>query len=330
MRGATRRYGAGESAIYALRGIDLDIAAGEMIALMGASGSGKSTLMNVLGCLDRLNEGSYRVAGRDTAELDADQLAELAPRALWFRVSALQSAAAALGRVQCRGPGGLRRCRSAERRKRALALLERLGLADRATHRPHELSGGQQQRVSIARALMNGGAIILADEPTGALDSANGREVIELLEELNRQGHTIIIATHDPHVAAHARRIVELSDGAIVSDRVTGDLRPGREGRISPSPEASASSHRSVLVAWRELADAARTAVAALLAHRSRSALTLLGVVIGIVSVTAMVAVGESYRRVSKAEIAKNLDLDHLASFQDMGPPIRRRRASEP
>ena len=318
LRGATRRYGADKGAIYALRGIDLDIAGGEMIALMGASGSGKSTLLNVLGCLDRLSEGGYLIAGEDTGVLGADQLAALrrARFGFVFQRYNLLAQFSALANVEV--PAIYAGVTPQERHRRAFALLERLGLADRATHRPNELSGGQQQRVSIARALMNGGAIILADEPTGALDSANGREVMALLEELNRQGHTIVIATHDPHVAAHARRIVELSDGAIVSNRVNGASAPAETEEL-PSPEA-ARAPPSVLAAWRELLDAARTGVAALLAHRTRSALTLLGVVIGIVSVTAMVAVGESYRRMSDVEVAKNLNLDHLVVVPGYGP----------
>jgi len=317
LRGATRRYGEGEGAIYALRGIDLDIAEGEMIALMGASGSGKSTLLNVLGCLDRLNEGSYLIAGGDTAALDADQLAALrrARFGFVFQRYNLLPQLSALGNVEM--PSIYAGLAPQERHRHALALLERLGLSDRATHRPSELSGGQQQRVSIARALMNGGSIILADEPTGALDSANGREVMALLEELNRQGHTIVIATHDSQVAAHARRIVELSDGAIVSDRVTG-ASAGAESEESPSPKTGPASP-SVLGAWRELADAVRTGVASLLAHRARSALTLLGIMIGIVSVTAMVAVGESYQRVSQAALAKDFALDHMVVLPGHG-----------
>ena len=318
LRGATRRYGGGESAIFALRGIDLDIEAGEMIALMGASGSGKSTLMNVLGCLDRLSEGRYLIAGEDTSGLDSDRLADLrrARFGFVFQRYNLLPQLSACANVEV--PALYAGVAPQERRRRALALLGRLGLLDRATHRPSELSGGQQQRVSIARALMNGGSIILADEPTGALDSANGREVMALLEELNRQGHTIVIATHDPQVAAHARRMVELRDGAIVSDRVTGTSTPAAKDNFATSKATQTSS--SLLMAWRELADAARTGAAALLAHRTRSALTLLGVVIGIVSITAMVAMGESYRRVSKAETSKNLELNNISIIPGYGP----------
>ena len=318
LRGATRRYGSGEQAIYALRGIDLDIRAGEMIALVGASGSGKSTLMNVLGCLDRLNEGSYRVAGRDTAELDADQLAALRRAHFGFvfqRYNLLPQLSAA-SNVEV--PAVYTNVDPAERRKRAAALLERLGLSDRAAHRPHELSGGQQQRVSIARALINGGAVILADEPTGALDHANGREVIELLQELNCQGHTIIIATHDLHVASHAPRIIELSDGAIVSDRLSDHAAPILERRTS-TPRAK-ETRSSWLATFSGLAEAARTAVGALLAHRLRSSLTLLGIIIGIMSVTMMIAVGESYKGASLAQIGKVFDLDLLLVFPGYGP----------
>ncbi len=318
LRSATRRYGERESAIFALRGIDLDIGAGEMIALMGASGSGKSTLMNVLGCLDRLSEGSYLIAGEDTAGLDADQLAALRCARFGFVFQRYNLLPQLSARANVEIPAVYAGVDSQERHQRASTLLERLGLGDRATHRPGELSGGQQQRVSIARALMNGGSIILADEPTGALDSANGREVMALLEELNRQGHTIVIATHDPHVAAHAGRIVEMSDGAIVSDRLTGEPAPAAREDL-PSAEA-AQDKPSALAVWRELADATRTGVAALLAHRIRSALTLFGVVIGIVSVTAMAAVGESYQRVAEAQVAKTLNLDHIIVAPGYGP----------
>ena len=318
LRGASRCYGSGEQAIYALRGIDIDICAGEMIALVGSSGSGKSTLMNVLGCLDRLNEGSYHVAERDTAELGADQLAALRRAHFGFVFQRYNLLPQLSAEANVEIPAVYANVDPTERRKRAAALLERLGLRDRATHRPCELSGGQQQRVSIARALMNGGAVILADEPTGALDHANGREVIELLQELNRQGHTIIIATHDLHVASHAGRIIELSDGAIVSDRRVERAAPIlKQGTSTPRVRKMKSSW---LAAFGGLAEAARTAVAALLTHRLRSALTLLGIIIGITSVTAMIAIGESYKGASLAELGKVFNLDLLLVFPGYGP----------
>ena len=182
-----------------------------------------------------MNEGNYRVAGRDTADLDADQLAELRRAHFGFVFQRYNLLPQLSAQDNVEVPAVYANLGPIERHKRAAALLERLGLSDRATHRPHELSGGQQQRVSIARALMNGGAVILADEPTGALDHANGREVIELLQELNRQGHTIIIATHDLQVASHAPRIIELSDGVIVSDRMSERAAPVSEQGSSTS-----------------------------------------------------------------------------------------------
>ena len=219
LRGATRRYILGAQEIHALRGIDLDIHAGEMVALIGASGSGKSTLMNVLGCLDRLDEGTYRVAGQDVSRLDPDALAALRRTHFGFVFQRynLLSQLTALANVEI--PAIYAGQEPSARHARARALLARLGLGERLDQRPNQLSGGQQQRVSIARAVMNGGVVILADEPTGALDSQTGREVMGLLLELNRLGHTLVIATHDPVVASFAHRIVDVTDGRIVSDR---------------------------------------------------------------------------------------------------------------
>src|SRR5215469_14226530 len=221
-----REYPAGDQVIAALRDVSLTIQAGEMVAIVGASGSGKSTLMNILGCLDRPTSGSYRVAGRDTAAMDPDELAELRREHFGFIFQRyhLMSDLTALGNVET--PAIYAGQARGARLKRARELLTRLGLADRLDHRPSQLSGGQQQRVSIARALMNGGQLILADEPTGALDSRSGAELMALLEELNAEGHTIIIVTHDMKVAEHARRIIEISDGEIIADRQTGKPAP--------------------------------------------------------------------------------------------------------
>jgi len=314
LRGAVRSYASGRAQVVALRGVDLTVRRGEMVALVGASGSGKSTLMNILGCLDHLNEGTYRVAGRDTSTLDQDRLAELrrAHFGFVFQRYNLMSQLSAQANVEM--PAVYANMNSDERHRRARALLERLGLGDRLTHRPNELSGGQQQRVSIARALMNGGDVILADEPTGALDSANGREVLDLLKELNRQGQTIIIATHDLHVAATARRIVELADGAIVSDRATS--------LAAQSPETPGLAGTSFVpgsifsrASWERLLEVTKMAWRALLAHRLRSGLTLLGVVIGIVSVTMMVAVGESATRVLEEQFGSALKIKELIVY---------------
>jgi macrolide transport system ATP-binding/permease protein len=214
----TRSFPAGDKNIVVLKGVHLSIEAGEFVAIVGASGSGKSTLMNILGCLDHPSSGSCQFRGRETAELANDELAQLRREHFGFifqRYHLLPHLSAADNvEIPAIYAGGL----PSARRERASQLLARLGLADRADHRPSQLSGGQQQRVSIARALMNGGEVILADEPTGALDTQSGQEVINILLELNALGHTVIMVTHDEQVAAHARRIIEISDGEIVRD----------------------------------------------------------------------------------------------------------------
>ena len=218
LNGVTRAYPSGEGVVTALNNISLRIAAGEMVAIMGTSGSGKSTLMNILGCLDKPTSGSYIVAGQDVSTLDSDALASLRRERFGFIFQRylLLTHLSALANVEI--PAIYAGYDKQARGSRANSLLQRLGLADRSSHHPNQLSGGQQQRVSIARALMNGGEIILADEPSGALDHASGNEVLNILRELHDQGHTIIIVTHDAKIAAHADRLVEISDGRIIKD----------------------------------------------------------------------------------------------------------------
>ncbi|HLB29898.1 MAG TPA: ABC transporter ATP-binding protein, partial [Gammaproteobacteria bacterium] len=204
--------------VRALRGVNLKIYPGEFLAVMGQSGSGKTTLMNILGCLDRPTGGTYLFAGRDIESFDADGLAWLRREAFGFIFQSYNLLATATAEENVEIPAIYAGLSARDRAIRAEALLSGLGLGDRLDHRPSQLSGGQQQRVSIARALMNGGNVILADEPTGALDSQSGIEVIALLEDLARQGHTVILITHDAEVAAHADRIVEFFDGKIIND----------------------------------------------------------------------------------------------------------------
>jgi putative ABC transport system ATP-binding protein len=215
LEGVTKEYVTGRLRVHALRGIDLRIDAGEFVAVVGPSGSGKSTLMHILGCLDRPTDGRVRLAGTDVATLDDDGLAYLRSRAIGFvfqsynllpRTSALENVAAPL---LYQGVG------RAERLVRAREALERLGLGDRLRHDPTELSGGQQQRVAIARALVTEPALILADEPTGDLDTAAGTEVMELLAALHDSGRTVVLITHDPGIAAAAPRIVHVRDGLL-------------------------------------------------------------------------------------------------------------------
>lgn len=283
-----REYPVGAETITVLKDIDLEIHAGEMVAIMGQSGSGKSTLMNVLGCLDNGWTGEYRLGGRDVARLGPDELAELRRAHFGFIFQRYQLLADLDALENVEVPAIYAGARREARRERAQQLLERLGLGDRVTHRPNALSGGQQQRVSVARALINGGAIILADEPTGALDSKSGKELMALLKELNAEGHTIIIVTHDAAIAAQADRVVEISDGVIIADRRKDDagIPTGRpDGPIKRIPR------------WREAldrgAEAFQMALRALSSHRLRTFLTMLGIIIGIASVVSVVALGQ-------------------------------------
>ena len=216
IRGITRIYDTGRVEVPALRGVDLDVAEGEFVAILGHSGSGKTTLMNIIGCLDRPTDGSYRLAGTDVHDLDDDDLAQVRSRTIGFvfknynllpRTSALENVATPL---LYQGVGRKTRL------ERARVPLERLGLGDRLDHEPSELSGGQQQRVAIARALVTEPALILADEPTGNLDTASGEEVMQIFHQLNAEGRTIVLITHEADVAAQANRQVIVRDGRIV------------------------------------------------------------------------------------------------------------------
>ncbi|MDQ0503563.1 MacB family efflux pump subunit [Xanthobacter agilis] len=301
-----REYPAGEGVLTVLKDIDLTIEEGEMVAIVGASGSGKSTLMNILGCLSRATSGSYRIAGRETAALDPDELAALRREHFGFIFQRyhLLGELTALGNVEI--PAIYAGWHAGARRSRALELLGRLGMGDRTGHRPGQLSGGQQQRVSIARALMNGAKLILADEPTGALDKASGEEVLRILDELHAEGKTIVIVTHDMNVAARAERIIEFSDGAIVSDRRTGKTR--QPPATPPDPTEREAIDAAATRSWQALAmrfqEAFRMALLAMNAHRLRTFLTMLGIIIGIASVVCVVALGEGSRQKVLANIS--------------------------
>lgn len=298
----TRRFPAGEKDVVVLDDVSLSIDAGEIVAIVGASGSGKSTLMNILGCLDHPSSGSYTVGGRETSELESDELARLRREHFGFIFQRYHLLPHLCAAENVEMPAVYAGSAQAQRRERALALLARLGLSDRASHRPSQLSGGQQQRVSIARALMNGGEVILADEPTGALDSKSGRDVIRVLRELNALGHTVIIVTHDEQVAAHARRIIEISDGRIVGDR----LNPHADA-ADAAPDASGGAQprraRRLSAGVGRFAEAFRMAWIALVSHRLRTLLTMLGIIIGITSVVSIVAIGEGAKRYMLDEI---------------------------
>jgi putative ABC transport system ATP-binding protein len=217
-RELTKVYGRGENRVEALTGININVEPGEWISIMGPSGSGKSTLMNLIGLLDRPTSGSYALAGRDVSRLRDGELARARRDLIGFVFQSynLLPRESALNNVEL--PMVYAGVGRKERRKRALGVLETVGLADRAHHRPPELSGGQMQRVAIARALINGPALLLADEPTGNLDTVSGAEILDLFEELNASGVTVVLVTHDAEVAARTQRVVELRDGQIVAD----------------------------------------------------------------------------------------------------------------
>jgi macrolide transport system ATP-binding/permease protein len=316
LRGIRKSYGAapgqgGAPAVQVLHGVSLRLHAGEFVAIIGSSGSGKSTLMHILGCLDRPSAGQYLFDGQDVSGFDADALAWLRREAFGFVFQGYHLVPTESARENVEIPALYAGMPEAERRLRSAALLQRLGMGARLDHRPGQLSGGQQQRVAIARALMNGGRIVLADEPTGALDSRSGAEVMALLRELADAGHTVILITHDRQVAAQARRVIEIRDGRIVDDQPAGAAPPPRMGEVDPAavatmaapaalPALQALSNRAPGGAGAraaELRDAARAAWRVMWINRFRTGLTLLGIAIGVSSVIAMLAVGGGSQR---------------------------------
>ncbi|MET3494217.1 macrolide ABC transporter ATP-binding protein/permease MacB [Variovorax boronicumulans] len=348
LRGIGRSFPSGESEVQVLKDVDLDIGHGEMLAIVGASGSGKSTLMNILGCLDRPSTGTYTVSGQDVGTLDSDALAELRREHFGFIFQRyhLMQHLTATGNVEV--PAVYAGTERAARDARARQLLARLGLEDRTEHRPSQLSGGQQQRVSIARALMNGGEVILADEPTGALDRKSGQEVIGILRELHAQGHTIIIVTHDMQVASCTERIIELADGLIVNDRpnvptvAAPTQAAGAEATAPPAMTRPKLGIARLSTGWARFAEAFRMAWRSMMAHRMRTALTMLGIVIGITSVVSIVAIGEGAKRFVLADIraigTNTLDIypgrdfgdDKAASIRTLTPPDLQAIAAQP
>ena len=314
----TREFPAGETSIQILKGINLEIYAGELVAIVGQSGSGKSTLMNILGCLDQPSAGSYQVQGRETRQLAADDLAQLRREYFGFifqRYHLLGDLSAA-GNVEV--PAIYAGVDATARQQRSNQLLTDLGLADKTQNRPSQLSGGQQQRVSIARALMNGGDVILADEPTGALDKNSGIEVMRILRELNAKGHTIILVTHDMNVAKNASRIIEISDGNIISDRAN---IPDVDGEalikqpLDRTPQKKTPAWRSTI---DRLAEAFNMALLAMNAHRMRTFLTMLGIIIGIASVVSVVALGNGSQKKILENIS-SLGTNTITVFQGRG-----------
>ncbi|MFZ4832038.1 MacB family efflux pump subunit [Rouxiella sp. Mn2063] len=291
LKNIRRTYTNSEQPLTVLKGVNLTIAAGEMVAIIGASGSGKSTLMNIMGCLDVPDSGDYFIGGQNAAQLSADELARVRREHIGFIFQRyhLMTDSSALDNVEI--PAIYANSKRGERRMRAAQLLAKLGLEGREHHKPGQLSGGQQQRVSIARALINGGEVILADEPTGALDSQSGQEVLQILTELNQRGHTVVIVTHDMNVARHAQRIIELRDGEIIAD--SGSKIEHATSLVAPP--------RSEQGYWQSLVDRTREslqmALKSMNAHRLRTALTMTGIIFGIAAVVTVVALGEGAKQ---------------------------------
>lgn len=287
--------GSAEQPTQILKNINLTIEQGDFVAIIGASGSGKSTLMNILGCLDTASSGSYKIEGKETQQLSADQLSDLRQRKFGFIFQRYNLLSALNATENVALPAVYAGVERSARQERAIQLLDKLGLKDKTSNKPNQLSGGQQQRVSIARALMNGGDIILADEPTGALDSHSGETVLAILQELHREGHTLIMVTHDPNIAAHAQRIVEIKDGEIIRDE--------RQQPLANEAKKTTKTSRKPRF-FDQIYESFRMATSAIAAHKLRAMLTMLGIIIGIASVISVVALGTG----SQQQILSNIN----------------------
>lgn len=297
LQGISKTYRHGEISTTVLHDLNLQINCGEFVAIMGASGSGKSTLMHLLGCLDRPTTGRYLLRDQDVASLERDDLARLRRETFGFIFQSYHLIASASATENVEVPAIYAGLQRAERRERAESLLTGLGLGERLRNKPSQLSGGQQQRVSIARALMNDAQIILADEPTGALDSQSGKEVLALLAQLHQQGKTVIIITHDAEVASHAQRLIEMRDGRIVRDSGAPPQASTPEGNIDAVTPQALPVEQPLASSLADAGEAVRMALRALRANVFRTVLTLLGIVIGVASVVVMLAVGNGARQ---------------------------------
>ncbi|SMR81236.1 MULTISPECIES: MacB family efflux pump subunit [Stenotrophomonas] len=318
LHGVSRAYLTAAGEVVVLKNVSLRIDAGEFIAIIGPSGSGKSTLMNILGCLDRPTQGSYCVDGAATEQMSPDELARLRREHFGFifqRYNLMENLSATENVAL---PAIYAGVDASTRTARARVLLETLGLGERTGNRPSQLSGGQQQRVSIARALMNGGAIVLADEPTGALDHVSGQQVMAELKRLHAQGHTVILVTHDASVAAHAARVIEIADGRVVADRGAGGCVAALARSGPERGQSSRAERRARLDGVREVA---HMAVRSMLAHRLRTLLTMLGIIIGVAAVVTVVALGKGAQAQVESQInelgASTLEIFPGADFGD-------------
>ena len=309
-------FGHEKNRVHVLKGINLSVEKGDFVAIIGQSGSGKSTLMNIIGCLDVPTTGSYKINGVEAGKMEKDQLADLRCKTFGFifqRYNLLSSLNACENAAL---PAIYLGLGAEERNRRSVELLKNLDLGNKLGNKPNELSGGQQQRVSIARALMNGGEIILADEPTGALDSKSGEMVMEIIKSLHKQGHTIILVTHDSHIAAQASRIIEIKDGEIISDtRKASDFYELKD--------EVKNIKRSRFDTFKySFAESLNMSLHAILSNKMRSLLTMLGIIIGIASVVSVVALGNASQAKIMAQInamgTNTIDIMPGTGFGDM------------
>ncbi|MDX7987556.1 macrolide ABC transporter ATP-binding protein/permease MacB [Xenorhabdus sp. 12] len=298
LKNVSRSYLIGGEQVTVLDNISLSIQAGEMVAIVGASGSGKSTLMNILGCLDKPSSGEYWVSGAHVADLTSNQLAKLRRESFGFVFQRYHLLTHLTAEQNVEVPAIYSGVSKMQRRKRAIELLQKLGLQNRINYRPGQLSGGQQQRVSIARSLMNGGQVILADEPTGALDSASGQEMMDILKHLCQQGHTVVIVTHDPKIAAQAQRVIEIKDGRLLND--SGTSVNETKTHLSPVNEKNFSVQRT----WDSFNEALLMAWRAMTVNKLRTFLTMLGIIIGITSVVTLSVIGNAM----KSKVLSNVE----------------------
>lgn len=295
-----KEFPAGEEKVRVLHGIDLSIYAGEMVAIIGQSGSGKSTLMNILGCLDQASAGSYKIYGKAVEQLTANELAKLRREHFGFIFQRYHLLGDINAKDNVAVPAVYAGMPSDKREQRAIQLLSDLGLAEKTENRPSQLSGGQQQRVSIARALMNGGEIIFADEPTGALDSKSGKDVMSILQDLKQKGHTIIMVTHDPSIAEQAERVIEIKDGYILKDYYTDHHRTNK----IPLQPNNFSQKTGLSAFFDRFSEAFKMSLLAMKAHKMRTLLTMLGIIIGIASVVSVVGLGQGSQQKILSDIS--------------------------
>lgn len=296
-------FGEGENRVHVLKDISIEIEQGDFIAIIGQSGSGKSTLMNIIGCLDKATNGSYRISDREIIKFSKDELSQLRQQKFGFIFQKYNLIASLTAQENVALPSIYAGLSEEKRNQRAKELLGKLELENKLKNKPNQLSGGQQQRVSIARALMNGGEIILADEPTGALDSKSGEMVMEIITNLHREGHTIILVTHDKSIAEYANRVIEIKDGEIYKDSVKKELVSSPNIKTNIEEPKPKNIRNSINIHKTQVSESLKMSVNAIITHKMRSLLTMLGIIIGIASIICVVALGNGSQQKILANI---------------------------